>query len=104
MLGQGAAVLKKAPHPQATAVFLNWFLTKEGQEAFKKGIVDTEPNAESAHSVRADVEPHPDAVALGTVPDYTQLNNYSLQGMEQGAEEMQKVMDMYRKVEAGEPR
>jgi ABC-type Fe3+ transport system substrate-binding protein len=104
MLGQGAAVLKKAPHPQATSIFLNWFLTKEGQEAFKKGIVDTEPNAESAHSVRADVEPHPDALALGTVPDYSRLDKYSLQGMEQGAEEMQKVMEMYRKVEAGEPR
>ncbi len=104
MLGQGAAILKKPPHPQAASVFVNWFLTKEGQDAFIKGIADTEPNAESAHSIRVDVEPHPDAVALGTVPDYSQLDKYSLQGMEQGAEEMQTVMDLYRKVESGQPR
>jgi ABC-type Fe3+ transport system substrate-binding protein len=104
MLGQGAAILKKPPHPAATAVFLNWFFTKEGQEVFKQAIINTEPDGENAHSVLTAVEPHPDAVAKGTVPDYANLSKYSLQGMDQGAEDMQKVIEMYRKVEAGEPR
>jgi hypothetical protein len=35
------------------------------------------------------------------VPDYANLNQYSLQGMQQGAAQMQKVIELYRKVEAG---
>lgn len=104
MLGHGAGVLKRPPHPAAAAVFLNWYLSKDGQEAFMKGIVDTEPEKDSAHSIRVDVEPHPEALALQTVPDYTNLSKYSLQGMEQGAAEMQTIIDLYRKVEAGLPR
>jgi iron(III) transport system substrate-binding protein len=104
MLGQGASILKKPPHPAATAVFLNWFFTKEGQEAFKQAIINTEPDGENAHSVLTAIEPHPDAVAKGTVPDYTNLNKYSLQGMEQGGPDMQRIMELYRKIEANEPR
>ena len=105
MLGQGAAILKKPPHPQAASVFVNWFLTKEGQDAFIKGIADTEPK-------RRECAQHPRGrgAASGSprnsarVSDDSQLDKYSLQGMEQGAEEMQKVMDLYRKVESGQPR
>jgi iron(III) transport system substrate-binding protein len=104
MLGQGASILKKPPHPAATAIFLNWFFTKEGQEAFKQAILNTEPDGENAHSVLTAVEPHPDAVTKRTVPDYTNLDKYSLQGMEQGAADMQRIMELYRKIEANEPR
>lgn len=31
-------VFKKTPHPNATKVFLNWFLTKEGQTLFAKAV------------------------------------------------------------------
>ena len=59
ILGHGVSVLKKAPHPNAAAVFANWFLSHDGQEAFKQGIVNTEPgNGQDAHSIRVDVEPH----------------------------------------------
>jgi iron(III) transport system substrate-binding protein len=104
ILGHGVSMLKKAPHPNAAAVFANWFLSKEGQEAFKQGIVSTEPSGQDAHSIRADVEPNADAVAVGSVPDYAHIGQYSMQGMEQGAIEMQKVIELYRKVEAGESR
>jgi len=33
-----AMLVNKAPHPNATTVFLNWFLTKEGQTAWSKGM------------------------------------------------------------------
>jgi len=101
MLGHGITVLQKPPHPNAAAIFINWYLSKEGQEAFLKGIASTEPTGQDAHSARADIEPHPDAVANGNVPDYANMSKYSLQGMEQGAEEMQKILDLYRKVETG---
>jgi len=101
ILGHGLGVLQKAPHPNAAAVFANWFFTKEGQEAFKAGIIATITPADEAHSIRRDVEPSPDAVSSGDVPDYNNLSQYSLQGMEQGAEDMQKVLEIYRKIEAG---
>ena len=31
-LGSGAAVLKNAPHPNGTSVFLNWYFSKAGRE------------------------------------------------------------------------
>ena len=91
------------PHPNAASVFINWFLSKEGQQAYVDGIVaSTPPPYDLAHSARVDVEPHPDAVALGAVPDYLHLEKYSLQGMEAGGPEMQAVLAMYKRVEAGQ--
>ena len=31
-------IIKGAPHPNATKVFINWFLGKEGQEIFGKAM------------------------------------------------------------------
>jgi len=36
--GGGMSVGKNAPHPNATAVFVNWFLSKEGQTAVSKSF------------------------------------------------------------------
>ncbi len=103
MLGYGVGVLKNPPHPNAASVFLNWFLSKEGQQGYLEGIVaSTPPPYDLAHSARADVEPHADAVTLGAVPDYAHLEKYSLQGMEAGGPEMQAVLAMYRRVESGQ--
>jgi ABC-type Fe3+ transport system substrate-binding protein len=103
LLGYGVGILKNPPHPNAAAVFLNWFLSKEGQQGYVDGIVaSTPPPYDLSHSARVDVEPHADAVALGAVPDYTHLEKYSLQGMEAGGPEMQTVLSMYKRVEAGQ--
>jgi iron(III) transport system substrate-binding protein len=104
LLGHGIGMLKNAPHANASAVFLNWFFSKDGQDAFVKGIVGTEPTGKDAHSIHPAIEPNAEAVANGMVPDYTHMEKYSLQGMEQGAAEMQKIIELYRKVEAGESR
>lgn len=38
--GSGAlSVVKNSPHPNATRVFINWLLSKEGQEAYSRGII-----------------------------------------------------------------
>jgi len=103
MLGYGVGILKNPPHPNGASVFLNWFLSKEGQQAYVDGIVSsTPPPYDLAHSARADVEPNADAVNLGAVPDYDHLEKYSLQGMEAGGPEMQAVLSMYKKVESGQ--
>ena len=31
-------VLKNAPHPNATRVFVNWFLSREGQEVYTRAM------------------------------------------------------------------
>lgn len=104
MLGHGGAVIKNAPHPAAAAVMINWYFSREGQEAFKQAIINNNPAPfVDAHSARVDVEPHPDAVKAGNVPDYSNLKQYSLQGMEQGAGEMKKVIELWNKVEAQRP-
>jgi iron(III) transport system substrate-binding protein len=54
VLSWGAAVLKNAPHQAAATVFVNWLLSKEGQQAF----VDSwsKFNNDSAVSMRKDVK------------------------------------------------
>jgi iron(III) transport system substrate-binding protein len=102
LLAYGAGVLKNPPHPNAAAVFVNWFMSKEGQQTFVQTNGDTSrPPHDTAHSIRVDVEPHPDAVADATMPDYAHLEQYSLQGTEFGGPEIRAVLDMYKKVEAG---
>jgi len=102
LLAYGVGVLKSPPHPNAAAVFANWFMSKEGQQAWVQAQVDTTPPPyEQAHSIRADVEPNPEAVKNGSVPDYDHLEKYSLQGTEMGATEMKAVLDLYKRVDAG---
>jgi ABC-type Fe3+ transport system substrate-binding protein len=100
MLTYGTGVVKNPPHPNAASVFLNWFFSKQGQQAFVKGVQEsTPPPFYQAMSIRADVEPHPDAIALQAMPDYDNLQKYSLQGTEVGGPEMQAILAAYKKVE-----
>jgi ABC-type Fe3+ transport system substrate-binding protein len=102
LLGNGLGVLKNAPHPNATAVMVNWLMSKAGRESYIKGLLATTPAPYSAaHSNRKDVEPHPDAVKEGAVPDYDNLSKYSLQGMEQGNPHMEFIINTYKKIEGG---
>jgi len=101
LLGHGVGLLKNVPHPNAAAVFVNWFFSKDGQQAWVDAIKNTTPDPfDGAHSVRADVEPSQGAIDLGAFPDYEHMEKYSLQGMEAGASEMQAVLAAYKKVDA----
>lgn len=101
LLGSGIGVLKNAPNPNAAAVFLQWWMSKEGRESFIKRYVETSPAPfDAAHSMRKDVQNHPDALKAGTIPDYENLSKYSLQGMEQGNDHMETVINIYKKAEA----
>jgi ABC-type Fe3+ transport system substrate-binding protein len=63
----GFTVIKDAPHPAATRVFLSWFLSRDGQDAWNKS------NSQSA-SRRLDVT----VVNADAVPDYAHLENYKV--------------------------
>jgi iron(III) transport system substrate-binding protein len=92
LLAQGMAVFKNAPHPNAAKVWVNWFLSKEGQQAWADSGV-------TGNSRRLDVAPQmPDAY-----PDYSKpLTNYSIQGTDSGAQLMTQVQGIYKKYQANQ--
>jgi ABC-type Fe3+ transport system substrate-binding protein len=58
-------VLKNAPHPNATKVFMNWLLSQEGQDTWASTVTD-------ANSRRLDIKVYNPS----TTPDYNNLNQY----------------------------
>jgi ABC-type Fe3+ transport system substrate-binding protein len=80
------SVMSKAPHPNATKLFVNWVLSKEGQSAWQKY---TEVN-----SLRVDIpksELDPDDVPRKGV-NYFMLNSAKYNGME-GRKALHKVVE-----------
>jgi ABC-type Fe3+ transport system substrate-binding protein len=63
----GFTVLQNAPHPNAIKIFLSWFLSRDGQDAWNKS------NALSA-SRRLDVT----VVNQDALPDYAHLDQYKV--------------------------
>jgi iron(III) transport system substrate-binding protein len=59
-------LVNKAPHPNAARVYVNWFLSKEGQEAWTSITVD--------NSRRTDVAPKDDATVVPQGLDLPDLN------------------------------
>ena len=91
-LGRGVAVFKNAPHPNATKVFVNWLMSKEGQQKFVE--IFSKYNTTGGHSIRADVEP----LQKDSAPDYSNLQQYSLQGTDFGKPQMDKILQMYKEI------
>ena len=51
--GHSMVLLDKAPHPNAAKVFINWFLSREGQATFQRSYGQT--GADVPNSLRLDV-------------------------------------------------
>lgn len=85
VLAHGVSVLKNAPHPNATKVFLNYFLSQPGQDAW----ADISTN--DASSRRLDVKVyHPEAT-----PDYKNFSKYTvIQGTASGNETLKKTLEI----------
>jgi ABC-type Fe3+ transport system substrate-binding protein len=49
------SVLSQLPHPRATKVFVNWLLSREGQNQYQKHFLRIDP----LFSLREDVSPDP---------------------------------------------
>jgi iron(III) transport system substrate-binding protein len=69
------SIVKSSPHPNATKVFINWLLSKEGQELYGKAMgqstrrLDVETKWMTAHGVRASKD-------FLTVEENNRLENY----------------------------
>jgi iron(III) transport system substrate-binding protein len=86
----GIAVFKNAPHPNAAKVFVNWFLSQDGQNAWVKAHSNPPPR----NSRRSDV-PLNDPKG---VPDYNNLGQYFIWGTETGSETVKNILSMCKEL------
>jgi ABC-type Fe3+ transport system substrate-binding protein len=72
----GLSVVRDSPHPNATKVFVNWLLSKEGQEIFSRTMtqgsrrLDVETRWLQEHGVRAAKD------FLGSIEDFHKLRSH----------------------------
>ena len=91
LFSRGVGVMKNAPHPDATKVWINWFLSKEGQETYVREWAKSNDNG--AMSFRKDVAADPKQKAFE--PDYAKMDQYFIAGAESGEAMLSGVMKMY---------
>ncbi len=91
-VSRGLGVFKNAPNPEATKVFVNWVLSKEGQETFVREWAKVNPSA--AVSMRKDVAPAPGHEK--DLPDFANAAKYVWASTQQGDEEIKKVTELFK--------
>lgn len=94
MHSRGVSVLKNAPNKAATTVFVNWLLSKEGQETYVREWAKF--NTTSAFSMRKDVQPDPKH--LSSMPDFDHLDNYVAVSLDSGEKALDDVIKLYNDV------
>jgi iron(III) transport system substrate-binding protein len=94
ILARGVGVLKNAPHKEATKIWINWLLSKEGQETYVREWART--NESGAVSMRKDVAPAPKHEE--SVPDYNRLDQFVSVATDQGQSFMSDVYKLYSEV------
>ncbi len=94
LLGRGVAVMKNAPHKDATKVWINWLLSREGQQVYVREWAKT--NETGAVSMRKDVEPDPHHVE--SVPDYANMQNAFRPSTDSGTKEMNTVAKVFKEI------
>jgi iron(III) transport system substrate-binding protein len=89
---RGVAVFKNPPNPEAAKVFVNWLLSKEGQELLIREW--PKANTTGAVSMRKDVAPAPGHEEY--LPDFTNPDQYVWVSTQQGDEEVKLVTDVFK--------
>jgi iron(III) transport system substrate-binding protein len=82
----GVAAFTKAPHPNATRVFVNWFLSQEGQDAFANAV-----GRDGGISRRVDVESRDPE----HTPEWSRLDGYAQPNRERDYPLVKQVIDLY---------
>jgi iron(III) transport system substrate-binding protein len=83
----GLAVFAKAPHSNAAKVFINWFLSKEGQDVYVRGL-----GKNFGVSRRTDVESQDPE----HTPKWSELSDYVSPTQEKDAQLVRDVIEIYR--------
>ena len=93
-VSRGLAIFKNAPNPEATKVFVNWLLGKEGQTRLVQEWAKY--NQTGAVSMRKDVEPHPEHKE--NQPDFSNPNQYVWVSTDNGTKEIRAVVKIFKEV------
>jgi ABC-type Fe3+ transport system substrate-binding protein len=94
MQARGVSVLRDAPNQAATKVFVNWLLSKEGQDVYVREWAKA--NYGGAFSMRKDVKGDPAHDA--SKPDFDHIERYCAVSYDTGWADVSKIMAMYKKI------
>ncbi|MCS0503728.1 ABC transporter substrate-binding protein [Ancylobacter mangrovi] len=95
MQARGVSVLNNAPNQAAVKVFVNWLLSKEGQETYVREWSKT--NFGGGFSMRKDVEPGPGQ--SDSMPDMSHIETYSAVSYDSGWADVQKIISLYKTIQ-----
>ena len=90
----GMSVPKNPPHPEAMKVWLNWVLSKEGQEVVVREWV--KHNSTGAVSMRRDVAPAPGHAQY--LPDFSKPEQYVFVSTEKGSQEIKATVKLFKDI------
>ena len=88
----GLSVPKNPPHADAVKVWLNWVLSKEGQEATVRHWA--KHNETGGVSMRKDVPPFPGQERY--LPDFTKPDQYVFVSTEKGSKEIAETIKIFK--------
>jgi len=88
----GISVPKNPPHPEAAKLWVNWFLSKEGQETWVREWA--KDNSTGALSMRKDVAPAPGHEVY--LPDFTKPEKYVFVSSDRGSETIKATIKIFK--------
>jgi ABC-type Fe3+ transport system substrate-binding protein len=88
---RAVSVFKNAPNKAAATVWVNWLLSKEGQDVYVREWSKYNPTG--AFSMRKDVAGDPRHA--DSMPDFGNLSKYVAVSLDSGTGELKQVIDMY---------
>jgi ABC-type Fe3+ transport system substrate-binding protein len=89
---RGIGIMKNPPNPEATKIFVNWILSKEGQELLIREWAKS--NQTGATSMRKDVPPAPNHEEF--LPDFSDPGKYVWVATQKGDEEINVVTKIFK--------
>lgn len=90
----GLTIPKNPPHPEVVKVFVNWYLSKEGQEVWVNARA--KQNSSGAVSMRKDVPPFKGHE--NSLPDFSNPRNYVFVSSEKGSEEVDATIKIFKEI------
>jgi iron(III) transport system substrate-binding protein len=91
---RGVSVFRNSPNPDAARVFLNWFLSKEGQETYVREWARHSVSGAVSH--RKDVAPHKDHVS--DMPDFGKADQYVWVSVAQGGKDIDEATRIFKSI------
>ena len=89
---RGLSAFKNPPHPEAARVFVNWFLSREGQEVFVREWARNSISGAVSH--RKDVAPHKDHLA--DMPDFARADQYVWVSTSLGSKDIEEATRIFK--------